>query len=152
MKLNEKVEGWLMDRFRKILMAWVLTAVSGCTYVTPAQAWHEGRLSFQANFRTADRHVQVIPEGTERIEVRVTGDGIPEDSVLAATMTPQKSQATFANVPAGAKYVVAKAYDAEGAILAAGSTDVTIIAGATVLARIRLDLLTDEGNFQLVLE
>ncbi|MDB5101757.1 MAG: hypothetical protein JWM80_6178 [Cyanobacteria bacterium RYN_339] len=141
-----------MDWFRKALIATSLVAVSGCTYVTSAQVWHDGRLVFKANFPTAQRHVQVIPEGTQRIEVRVTGEGIPADSVLAATMTPQKTQATFANVPAGAKNVVAKAYDAEGAIVAAGSTDVNIIAGATVLARIRLDLLTDEGNFELVLE
>jgi len=141
-----------MDRLRKTLIALALCANTGCTYVTPAQIQPNGQLVFKANFMTAQRHVQVIPEGTERIEVRVTGEGIPTDSVLAATMTPTKTQATFANVPAGAKNVVAKAYDAEGAILAAGTTDVTIVAGATVLARIRLDLLTDEGNFELVLE
>jgi hypothetical protein len=141
-----------MARLTKTLIALGLYATTGCTYVTPAQIQANGQLIFKANFATAARHVQVIPEGTQRIEVRVTGDGIPADSVLAATMTPQKTQATFANVPAGAKHVVAKAYDAEGAILAGGSTDVTIVAGATVLARIRLDLLTDEGNFELVLE
>jgi hypothetical protein len=141
-----------MVRLLKMLIAIGLAAAPGCTYVTPAQAWQNGQLVFKANFPTAQRHVQVIPEGTQRIEVRVTGEGIPADSVLAATMTPQKTQATFANVPAGAKNVVAKAYDTEGAILAAGSTDISIIAGATVLARIRLDLLTDEGNFELVLE
>ena len=141
-----------MARLTKTLIALGLYVATGCTYVTPAPPNASGQLVFKASFAAAARHLQLIPEGTQRIEVRVTGEGIPADSVLAATMTPQKTQATFANVPAGAKNVVAKAYDAEGAILAGGSTDVSIVAGATVLARIRLDLFTDEGNFALVLE
>lgn len=141
-----------MIRFREIPILLGLCITMGCTYVTPVQGWNDGRLVFTARFPASTRHVQVIPEGTQRIEVRVTGVGIPADSVLAATLTPQKTQATFADVPQGTKTVMAKAYDAEGAILAAGSADVTIVAGATVLAHIRLQLLTDEGNFELVLE
>jgi hypothetical protein len=137
-------------RWFPILMASICS--SGCIYVTPTQALADGQLVLQARFPAAQRRIQVIPEGTRRIEVRVTGEGIPADSVLAATLEPEKSRATFANVPAGTKAVVAKAYDADGAVLAAGGADVSIVAGATVMARIRLDLLTDEGNFELVLE
>lgn len=141
-----------MGRIRQLLIALGLAGTLGCTYVTPTPAWTDGQLMLAARFPTATRHVQVIPEGTQRIEVRVTGAGIPADSVLAATLTPDKSSATFAGVPEGPKQVVAKAYDGEGAILAAGSSDVTIVAGATVTTTIRLDLLTDEGNFELVLQ
>lgn len=141
-----------MNRMRWFPILMALICSSGCIYVTPTQAFPDGQLVLQAKFPAAQRRIQVIPEGTRRIEVRVTGEGIPADSVLAATLEPQKSQATFANVPAGPKAVVAKAYDADGAILAAGGADVSIVAGATVMARIRLELLTDEGNFELVLE
>ena len=141
-----------MSTLRPLVAVILACALGACSYVTPTAAWTDGRLALAARFPQAQRALQVIPEGTQRIEVRVTGAGIPQDAVLAATLTPDKTQATFADVPEGPKQVTAKAYDGDGAVVAAGSAQVTIVAGATVLARIRLALLTDEGNFELVLE
>lgn len=124
--------------------------VMGCTYYPATPEWTDGDLVMRARFPT--RQVQAIPDTTQRIEVRVSGEGIPRGSVLSATLTPDQSQAHFAGVPAGEKTVVVKAYRAEGEVVAAGSSPVTIVAGATVAARIRLSLLTDSGQFQLILE
>lgn len=138
-----------MKRMLPVLMALTCWSLPGCAYEAPHDDWVQGDLVMQARF---PRGVQIIPAGTQRIEIRVSGDGIPLGAVLAATLTPDRTMATFSGVPAGNKTVVAKAFDAEGAVLAAGASEVTIVAGATVAARIRLDLLNDNGQFQLILE
>lgn len=140
-----------MSRLRPLLLSLMMATTCGCTYVPAVEPWHDGALAVQARFPVG-RRLQVIPEGTTRIEVRVVGSGIPADSVLAASLTPEKTQAIFTGVPAGPKQVTAKAFDAEGLVLAAGGTDVNIVPGATVAARIRLALLVDTGQFELVLE
>ena len=129
----------------------MLFGVSGCTYYPASSDWVQGSLGVGARFHEP-RRVQAIPPSTRRIEVRVSGAGIPEGAVLGATLTPEQSTTTFTGVPAGAKDVVVKAFDDEGAVVAAGSARVTIVAGALVTARIRLSLLNDEGAFQLILE
>ncbi|MNS44549.1 hypothetical protein D3C72_769940 [compost metagenome] len=139
-----------MDRIGRLLVGLTMLVGTGCVYHAPVAGW-DGALAVQARFPEG-RRVQVIPVGTRRIEVRVTGAGIPTDSVFAATLTPDRSQVTFSGVPSGAKTIAAKAYGDDDTILAAGGTDVQIVPGATVLARIRLTLLTDEGQFELVLE
>lgn len=146
-----------LERFKGALLGLLVVAIGGCTYVPAVEAWDEGALAVQARFPgaptpTGGRTLQLIPEGTARIEVRVSGEGVPADSVLAATLTPDKTQAIFTGVPQGRKLVVAKAFDQEGLVLAAGDADVTIVAGATVAARLRLALLVDTGQFELVLE
>lgn len=139
-----------MKQIAPLLIGWFMLGLTGCTYYPAAPDWTEGDLVMRARF--SPRQVQTIPDTAERIEVRVSGEGIPKGSVLSAILTPEQTQAKFAGVPAGDKTVVVKAYDAEGMVVAAGSSPVTIVAGATVAARIRLNLLTDEGQFQLILE
>ncbi len=140
-----------MESLKGVLFSLFMVAIGGCTYLPAVEAWEQGALAVQAHF-PGGRRLQLIPEGTARIEVRVSGEGVPADSVLAATLTPEKSQAIFTGVPQGRKRVVAKAFDAEGLVLAAGDADVTIVAGATVAARLRLAMLVDSGQFELVLE
>ena len=125
-------------------------AIGGCTYVPAPAPFADGALAVAARFPA--RRLQVVPAGTARIEVRVEGAGIPAGDVLAATLTPERTQAVFGGVPAGPKRVVAKALDAEGLPLATGEAAVTIVAGATVAARLRLALLEEVGQFELVLE
>lgn len=139
-----------MKQFAPFLIGCSFLGLLGCTYYPATPDWTEGDLVIRGRF--PERQVQAIPDTTDRIEVRVSGEGIPKGSVLSATLTPEQSQAHFAGVPAGDKTVVVKAYSAEGEVLAAGSSPVSIVAGATVAARIRLTLLTDDGQFQLVLE
>lgn len=140
-----------LERLKGALLSLLVVAIGGCTYLPAVEAWQDGALAVQARF-PGGRRLQLIPEGTTRIEVRVSGEGVSADSVLAATLTPDKTQTIFTGVPQGRKRVVAKAYDAEGLVLAAGESDVTIVAGATVAARLRLALLVDTGQFELVLE
>lgn len=134
-----------------VLFSLAFSGMPGCTYYPATADWSNGQLVMRANFPTA-RKVQIIPEGTTRIEVRVTGEGIPAGSVLGATLTPDQTEARFVGVPAGAKTIDVRAFDAEGTPVAMGSSALTVIAGATVAAHIRLSLLTDNGQFQLVLE
>jgi hypothetical protein len=138
-----------MKRMLSVLIGMTCWSTSGCAYEAPLDDWVQGDLVMQARF---PRQIQIIPTGTQRIEIRVSGEGVPKGAVLAATLTPDQTMATFTGVPAGKKTVVAKAFDSHGAVLAAGASDVTIIAGATVAARIRLGLLNDGGEFQLILE
>lgn len=153
-----------MGRLCSALLSVLVVLTGGCTYLPAVEAWDEGALAVQARFpglqphangvqaRSNGRRLQVIPEGTSRIEVRVSGEGVPADAVLAANLSPERTQAVFSGVPAGRKRVVAKAFDREGLVLAAGESEVTIVAGATVAARLRLELLVDTGQFELVLE
>ena len=140
-----------MERLKGALLGLLMLGLGGCEHLPASTAWDDGALALQARF-PGERRLQLIPEGTTHIEVRVSGEGVPADSVLAASLTPDKTQAIFTGVPAGRKRVAAKAFDAEGLVLAAGETDVTIVAGATVAARLRLALLVDTGQFELVLE
>lgn len=139
-----------MKRIAPLLIGLNLLGLTGCTYYPATSDWTDGDLVMRARFPGLS--VQAIPDTTDRIEIRVSGEGIPKGSVLSATLTPLQTQAHFAGVPAGEKTVVVKAYSAEGEVVAAGSSPVTIVAGATVAARIRLNLTTDEGQFQLILE
>lgn len=139
-----------MKQIAQLLIGLSLLGVTGCTYYPATPDWTDGELVMRARF--PDRAIQAIPDTTDRIEVRVSGEGIPKGSVLSATLTPEQTLAHFTGVPAGDKTVVVKAYSAEGEVVAAGSSPVTIVAGATVAARIRLALTTDEGQFQLILE
>jgi len=139
-----------MKQIAQVLIGWSMLGLVGCTYYPATPDWTEGDLVMQARF--PQRQVQTIPDTTDRIEVRVSGEGIPKGAVLSAILTPEQTQAHFAGVPAGEKTVVVKAFSAEGEVLAAGSSPVTIVAGATVAARIRLSLLTNDGQFQLILE
>lgn len=127
----------------------VLIALSGCYYESPMDPWTDGAVVMQAKF---PRKSLMIPDGTSRIEVRMTGQGLPSGAVLSAHLSPEKSQVTFTGVPSGPKNVVAKAFDSDGEVIAIGSSPVTIVAGATVTTRIRLNLLVDDGQFQLILE
>lgn len=124
--------------------------LAGCVYVD-GNLGNEGTLAVAARF-PAGRIVAVIPDNTSRIEVRVTGAGIPENAVLSASLTPERSGYRFQTVPAGPKTVNVKAFGATDELLATGTSQVLIVAGATVAARIRLDPVADMGNFSLVLE
>lgn len=126
-----------------------LIALSGCFYESPMDSWTDGAVVMQAKF---PRQSMIIPDSTNRIEVRMTGQGIPDGAVLSAYLSPEKTQVTFSGVPSGPKTVVAKAFDPDGEVIAIGSSEVIIVAGATVATRIRLNLLIDDGQFQLVLE
>lgn len=139
-----------MRRIAQLLIGCMSLVLAGCTYYPATSDWIAGDLVMRARF--PDRQVQTIPDTTQWIEVRVSGEGIPKGAVLSAILTPEQSQAHFSGVPAGDKSVVVKAFGADGEVLAAGSSPVTIVAGATVAARIRLSLLTDSGQFQLILE
>ncbi len=139
-----------MKRIALLMISLNILGVTGCTYYPATPDWTDGELIMRARFPA--RAVQAIPDTTDRIEIRVSGEGIPKGSVLSASLTPEQTQAHFTGVPAGDKTVVVKAYSAEGEVVAAGSSPVTIVAGATVAARIRLSLTTDEGQFQLILE
>jgi hypothetical protein len=138
-----------MKKKKNAAMFLALCALSGCFYDSPQDPWTGGTFVMQVRF---PKQALMIPEDTARIEVRMTGQGIPSVAVLSAQLTPEKTQATFTGVPSGPKKVVAKAFDGEGEVLAAGSSEVTIVAGATVATRIRLNMLTDDGRFQLILE
>ena len=135
----------------KTMIGLLALATLGCTYYPASPTWVQGSLGVAARFGEP-RRIQAIPSATRAIEVRVSGEGIPPGAVLAATLTPEMTSTTFTSVPAGPKDVVVKAFDAEGAVVAAGSAQVTIVAGALVSARIRLSLLSDDGAFQLILE
>lgn len=136
-----------MQKMLPLIVA--LTFLWGCVYVPAMDDWTDGGIVVRAQF---PRLIQIIPEGTQRIEVRVSGEGIPTGAVLVAALTPGETQATFRGVPAGTKVVVAKAFDAGGNPLAIGSSEVQIVAGATVTARVRLALTEETGRFHLVLE
>lgn len=146
-----------MERLKGAILGLAAVLLGGCTYLPASDAWSAGALAVQARFPASSsapggRRLQVIPEGAVRIEVRVSGEGVPADSVLAAQLTPDRSQTIFTGVPQGRKRVAAKAFDAGGLVLAAGQTEVSIVAGATVAARLRMALLSDTGLFELVLE
>lgn len=140
-----------MELWRTALAGALGVVLAGCAYVEPVSAWTDGVVAVQANFTPA-RALAAVPVGTRRIAVRVTGVGVPEDAVLAATLTPEHSRAVFTDVPAGLKQVVAKAYDGEGQVLAVGQAALTIVPGAIVAARLRLELTGDGGQFALVLQ
>ena len=140
-----------MDKILQAMIGLTFLSMVGCTYYPPLPDWGDGELVMQAAFAN-NRTTQVIPEETRQIEVRVKGEGIPDGAVLFATLTPQNTQVKFSAVPAGNKEVTVKAFDASGTLLAAGSSRVAIVAGATVASRIRLSLLNDSGQFELVLE
>lgn len=139
-----------MTPIAQLLISTTCLGLMGCTYYPGTPDWTEGDLVMRARF--PERQAQAIPDTTQRIEVRVSGEGIPKTSVLSATLTPDQTLTHFAGVPAGAKLVAVKAYSADGAVVAVGSSPVTVVAGATVAARIRLSLLSDDGQFQLILE
>ncbi|MBI6545633.1 MAG: hypothetical protein HY692_02500, partial [Cyanobacteria bacterium NC_groundwater_1444_Ag_S-0.65um_54_12] len=136
---------------RILLGASVLAIPTACSADPATLHLSGGSLLLRANFPVR-RATQIIPVDTSRIEIRLTGTGIPKDAVLAAILTPERSQATFGDVPMGPKSVMAKAFDAQDVPLAFGNTAVVIVPGAMVAARVRLALLTDNGQFQLVLE
>jgi hypothetical protein len=115
-----------------------------------------GRLQVGAHISAlptaGQRKIMVIPDKTAKIVIRVTGEQIPTGSVLGATLTPEKSSATFEAVPAGLKTINAKCYDADDGVLATGETTITILAGKTATAHIVLQPLSDEGGFNLVVQ
>lgn len=132
-------------------LAGLLLALPGCAYVPAVRAWDDGAIAIQARFPRA-RTLAGVPAGTRQIELRVVGEGVPDDAVLAATLTPERTHALFASVPAGPKRITAKAYDGDAQVLAVGQADVAIVAGATVAARLQLLQTADTGQFELVLE
>lgn len=140
-----------MGKLWVVVSSLFLLALGGCTYLPAAEGWTQGALAVEARF-PGPRRLQLVPEGTARIEVRVSGAGVPADAVPTATLLPGKSQAFFTGLPAGDKRVAAKAFDAEGLVLAAGESAVTVVAGATVAARLRMVLLVDTGQLELVLD
>ena len=114
-----------------------------------------GRLQLGARFArpaAGARQVLVIPDKTAKIIIRVSGDRIPAGSVLAATLTPTQSTTTFEAVPSGPKTINAKCYDADDAVLATGEINVVIIPSKTISAQLRLQPLSDEGGFNLVIQ
>ena len=117
-----------------------------------------GGLLLQARFpdplvhAPGSRTLAIIPDGTVKIVVRVTGDGIPVGSVMAATLTPDRASTAFTGVPAGPKIITARCYDGADGILASGETSLTIVAGRTVKTSLRMELTSDEGGFQLILQ
>lgn len=112
-----------------------------------------GRISFAVRFPQAQAYrLQVIPDATRSITVRVTGDRIPVGAVLAATLTPDKPSVTFEGVPPGWKSITARCLDANEAVLAQGSTTVLIESMRTAQANILLQPESEEGGFSLILQ
>lgn len=136
---------------QQFMLCLTLPLLAGCTYYAPLPDWNDGDLIMQAQFPAAIQ-TQAIPEGTQYIEIRVSGEGIPKGAILSARLTPTQTQVTFTGVPVGSKSVAVKAFDSEGAILATGTSEVGIVPGATVATRVRLNLLNDSGQFHLILE
>ena len=134
------------------MLALALTSVVGCGALEDT-----GRIAFAAAFpapklATQGFRAQIIPDGTTKIVVRVTGERIPVGTVMSATMTPTKPSVLFKGVPIGAKTITARAMDENDAVMAQGETMVTIIAGRTVEARLKMDMTSEDGRFVLILQ
>lgn len=86
--------------------------------------------------------VMAIPAGTERIEVTIQGEGIPDGAPLKAPpLTPNNSEETdaeFIEVPIGPKVIQAVAFGAKDTMLAQGYTAIDVKPNTLTEARVVL--------------
>lgn len=90
-----------------------------------------GKLAISVKWPTKSSYsVMAIPAGTERIEVTIQGEGIPDGAPLKAPpLTPNNTSETdaeFIEVPIGPKVIQAIAYGAKDTLLAQGYTAIDV--------------------------
>ncbi|MCS6829860.1 MAG: hypothetical protein NZ749_04365 [bacterium] len=91
---------------------------------------------------------RVIPPEAVRIDVSVSGEGLPEP-VTAAIIRPE-SQTVIRNLPAGFKQVVGEAKDSAGRVVARGTGNTRIEEGARASVRIVMTTTPPEARRVLV--
>jgi hypothetical protein len=94
-----------------------------------------GDLGLRVSFPTAAFQTKVIPTGTTKIEVSVSGEGMA--SPAHATLTPS-APSLILRLPVGAKTVSATAFGADGKTLAKGSASATVPLNAKATAIVSL--------------
>lgn len=109
---------------------------------TPLGAAGHGKVAIAVRWPASAQYtLMAIPEGTRRVDVSISGVGIPLESALKQSLTPEAGKAesdTFIEVPIGPKLVQAKAYDAAGKLLAQGEVQVLVSPNQVVDARVVL--------------
>ena len=86
---------------------------------------------------------RIIPPETQRVRVKVSGEGLTEPvEKIAERPSPEGGEVTvtFTDLPVGSKTVTANAEDRYGTRRAIGSAETTIIAGQTTTVEVELNL------------
>jgi len=112
---------------------------------TPGITLGFGSMSFTVNWpQEMTTATRVIPDSTVTIEIVVIQSG---NQVGSLTITRPESTGHIDNIPAGQVNVTAHAKDANGTVVAEGSTGVTVVANQNVSAILSL-LAMAIGNMQ----
>jgi len=86
---------------------------------------------------------RIIPPETQRVRVKVSGEGLTEPvEKIAERPSPEGGvvTVTFTNLPVGSKTVTANAEDRYGTRRAIGSAEAAIVAGQTTTVEVELNL------------
>jgi hypothetical protein len=86
---------------------------------------------------------RIIPPETQRVRVKVSGEGLTEPvEKIAERPSPEGGEVTvvFTDLPVGSKTVTANAEDRYGTRRAIGSAEATVVAGQTATVDVELNL------------
>lgn len=86
---------------------------------------------------------RVIPPETQRVRVKVSGEGLTEPvEKIAERPSPEGGEVTvvFTDLPVGSKTVTANAEDRYGTRRAIGSAETTVVGGKTTTVTVELNL------------
>jgi hypothetical protein len=123
---------WLITM--SLLVAMVLMGCGGGGKQLPT-----GALSIRIVFPPQ----RIIPPETQRVRVKVSGEGLTEPvEKIAERPSPEGGEVTvvFTDLPVGSKTVTANAEDRYGTRRAIGSAEATVVAGQTATVDVELNL------------
>jgi len=123
---------WLITM--SLLVAMVLMGCGGGGKQLPT-----GALSIRIVFPPQ----RIIPPETQRVRVKVSGEGLTEPvEKIAERPSPEGGEVTvvFTDLPVGSKTVTANAEDRYGTRRAIGSAEATVVAGQTATVDLELNL------------
>jgi len=114
----------------------VLTGCSDSNHQSLAPTSTGGNITFHVEWpTTAQMATRALPVNAVKLVVSLTENGQEKGSV---TINKPDTTGTITSVPVGLATVTAKAYDENNAVIASGSTDITVIKQATVVAKLTL--------------